>query len=50
MMASKRMKSLIAILFSAVLLAQDAPKKKVYTQGQRNFWSFKAIKDPGACS
>ena len=50
MMASKRMKSLIVILFSAVLLAQDAPKKKVYTQGQRNFWSFKAIKDPGAAS
>jgi len=42
------MKSLLAILSAAVLCAQapDAPKKKVYTQGQHNFWSFKAIKDP----
>src|SRR5580698_11451527 len=42
------MKSLLAVLSAVVLCAQtpDAPKKKVYTQGQRNFWSFKAIKDP----
>jgi hypothetical protein len=42
------MKPLLAVLFAALLSAQtpDAPKKKVYTQGQRNFWSFKAIKDP----
>jgi hypothetical protein len=42
------MKSLLAVLSAVVLCAQtpDAPKKKVYTQGQRNFWSFRAIKDP----
>nr|HTB14436.1 DUF1549 and DUF1553 domain-containing protein [Bryobacteraceae bacterium] len=42
------MKPLLAVLFAVVLSAQtpDPPKKKVYTQGQRNFWSFKAIKDP----
>jgi hypothetical protein len=42
------MKTLLALIFAAVLSAQtpEAPKKKVYTQGQRNFWSFKAIKDP----
>ena len=42
------MKSLLVVL-SAVLMcaqAQDAPKKKVYSQGQHNFWSFRAIKDP----
>jgi hypothetical protein len=42
------MKSLLAVL-SAVLMcaqAQDTPKKKVYSQGQHNFWSFRAIKDP----
>src|SRR5580704_1088029 len=44
----KRMKSLLALISALVLSAQtpDAPKKKVYSQGQRNFWSFKAIKDP----
>ena len=42
------MKTLLAILSATLLCAQtpDAPKKKVYTQGQRNFWSFRAIKDP----
>jgi Protein of unknown function (DUF1553)/Protein of unknown function (DUF1549) len=42
------MKPLLAVIFAVVVSAQtpDAPKKKVYTQGQRNFWSFKAIKDP----
>src|SRR5579863_2453274 len=42
------MKTLLALIFAAVLSAQapEAPKKKVYTQGQRNFWSFKAVKDP----
>jgi hypothetical protein len=42
------MKTLLAILAASLLSAQtpDAPKKKVYTQGQRNFWSFRAIKDP----
>ena len=42
------MKPLLAILVAALACAQapDAPKKKVYSQGQRNFWSFKAIKDP----
>src|SRR5580698_8300282 len=42
------MKSLLAVLSAVVLCAQtpDAPKKKVYSQGQRNFWSFRAIKDP----
>jgi len=43
------MKLLAAILSAALTLAQtpDSPKKKAYTQGQRNFWSFRAIKDPG---
>jgi hypothetical protein len=47
------MKPLLAILSVAFLCAQtpevqknEAPKKKVYSQGQRNFWSFKALKDP----
>ena len=42
------MKTLLALISVAVLSAQtpDTPKKKVYTQGQRNFWSFRAIKDP----
>jgi hypothetical protein len=42
------MKPLVAVLFAVFVSAQtpDAPKKKVYSQGQRNFWSFKAIKDP----
>ncbi len=42
------MKPLLAILFAGLVCAQapDAPKKKVYSQGQHNFWSFKAIKDP----
>ncbi len=42
------MKTLLALTFAALLCAQapEAPKKKVYSQGQRNFWSFKAIKDP----
>ncbi len=46
------MKTLLAILSAALTLAQTpaAPKKKVYTQGQRNFWSFRAVKDPGAAS
>ena len=44
----KRMKPVLALISAVVLSAQtpDAPKKKVYSQGQRNFWSFKAIKDP----
>ncbi len=42
------MKPLLAILSAAILFAQgpETPKKKAYSQGQRNFWSFKAIKDP----
>lgn len=46
------MKPLLAILSAVLTLAQtpDAPRKKVYTQGQRNFWSFRAVKDPGAAS
>ena len=46
------MKPLLAVIFASLLSAQtpDAPKKKVYTQGQRNFWSFKAIKDPAITS
>src|ERR1700722_9270497 len=42
------MKPLLVLLSAAFVCAQtpDAPKKKVYSQGQRNFWSFKAIKDP----
>jgi len=42
------MKPLLVILSAAFLCAQppDAPKKKPYSQGQRNFWSFRAIKDP----
>lgn len=42
------MKTLLALISATILCAQapDAPKKKVYTQGQRNFWSFRAIKDP----
>ena len=42
------MKTLLALISAALIYAQtpDAPKKKVYTTGQRNFWSFKAIKDP----
>jgi len=42
------MKTLLAVLSASLLCAQspDAPKKKVYSQGQHNFWSFKAIKDP----
>jgi hypothetical protein len=46
------MKPLLAILSAALLCAQapsdgakPAPKKKVYSQGQHNFWSFRAIKD-----
>jgi hypothetical protein len=39
------MKTLVAILSSAILCAQ-APQKKPYTQGQKNFWSFRAVKDP----
>jgi len=41
------MKLAIAIVAAVSLCAQtpDAPKKKVYSQGQRNFWSFKSIKD-----
>src|SRR5438128_2411705 len=48
MMNQRAMKTLLAILSATILLAQgqDAPKKKAYSQGQRNFWSFKAIKDP----
>src|SRR5258708_33944754 len=48
MMAQSAMKTLLAILSATILFAQgqETPKKKVYTQGQRNFWSFKAIKDP----
>jgi hypothetical protein len=44
----KRMKTLLALIFATLACAQtpDAPKKKVYSQGQRNFWSFRAIKDP----
>jgi len=47
-MGLKRMKPLLVIFSAALLCAQtpEAPKKKVYSQGQRNFWSFKAIKDP----
>ena len=37
---------LLALISAALMCAQDAPKKKAYTQGQRNFWSFRAIKDP----
>lgn len=46
------MKLPVAILCAAVTLAQtpETPKKKVFTQGQRNFWSFRAIRDPGAAS
>ncbi len=42
------MKALFAILSAVVVCAQtpEAPKKKVYSQGQHNFWSFRAIKDP----
>jgi hypothetical protein len=42
------MKTLLALISAALVCAQapDAPKKKVYSQGQRNFWSFRAIKDP----
>jgi hypothetical protein len=42
------MKPLLIILSTVILSAQtqDAPKKKVYSAGQHNFWSFKAIKDP----
>ncbi|HTB10824.1 MAG TPA: DUF1549 domain-containing protein, partial [Bryobacteraceae bacterium] len=42
------MKTLLALISAALVCAQapDAPKKKVYTPGQRNFWSFRAIKDP----
>ncbi len=42
------MKTLLALISAALLCAQtpDAPKKKVYSAGQRNFWSFRAIKDP----
>jgi hypothetical protein len=42
------MKPLLAILSAGILCAQtpETPKKKVYSQGQHNFWSFKAIKDP----
>jgi len=44
----KRMKTLLALISAALAFAQtpEAPKKKVYSQGQRNFWSFRAIKDP----
>ncbi len=46
-MAENGMKPLLVLLSAAILWAQapDAPKKKVYTQGQRNFWSFRAIRD-----
>ncbi|HEV1288108.1 MAG TPA: DUF1549 domain-containing protein, partial [Bryobacteraceae bacterium] len=42
------MKTLLALIFATLACAQtpDAPKKKIYSQGQRNFWSFRAIKDP----
>jgi hypothetical protein len=42
------MKTLLALISATLVCAQppDAPKKKVYSQGQRNFWSFRAIKDP----
>jgi Protein of unknown function (DUF1553)/Protein of unknown function (DUF1549) len=42
------MKTLLAVLSATLLCAQspETPKKKVYSQGQHNFWSFKAIKDP----
>jgi hypothetical protein len=42
------MKTLLALIFATLACAQtpEAPKKKVYSQGQRNFWSFRAIKDP----
>jgi hypothetical protein len=42
------MKILLALISVVLACAQtpDAPKKKVYSQGQRNFWSFRAIKDP----
>ena len=42
------MKTLLALISVTLVWAQtpDAPKKKVYSQGQRNFWSFRAIKDP----
>ena len=42
------MKTLFALIFATLVCAQtpEAPKKKAYTQGQRNFWSFRAIRDP----
>jgi hypothetical protein len=42
------MKTLLALISAALLCAQtpETPKKKVYSPGQRNFWSFRAIKDP----
>jgi len=42
------MKPLLAILSAVLVCAQtpEAPKKKVYSPGQHNFWSFRAIKDP----
>jgi hypothetical protein len=45
---TKRMKPPLTLIFATLLCAQtpETPKKKVYSQGQKNFWSFKAIKDP----
>jgi hypothetical protein len=46
------MKTLLALISLTLAWAQtpssqqDAPKKKAYSAGQRNFWSFRAIKDP----
>ncbi len=40
------MKTLLALISAALVCAQTPGPKKVYTQGQRNFWSFRAIKDP----
>jgi hypothetical protein len=46
------MKTLLALIFVTLACAQapETPKKKVYSQGQRNFWSFRAIKDPAIAS
>jgi hypothetical protein len=44
----KHMKTLLALISVTLAWAQapEAPKKKAYSAGQRNFWSFRAIKDP----
>jgi len=48
----KHMKTLLALIFVTLAYAQtpEAPKKKAYSAGQRNFWSFRAIKDPTSSS